>query len=187
MPKTDAVSRTLSERERALLESARLRAATLYRGEEIPHHSCGAALAVTFGVSAGPYQSLRRGGITGRRFCGSILGGELLLGELLGDEDATAAVRAELRAAMEWYQEQVPLRFERGESADYVCNHLTAPLGDFMGKRRKQFCTQLTGEVAALTLEAILRFAPQLSPRFVSFGAPQNTGSAPDRASGRKS
>lgn len=154
----------------AQIESVRQRATTLYRGEEIPHHSCGASLAVTFGVSARPYQSLRRGGITGQRFCGSIRGGEMLLGELLGDADPTAAVTAELRTAINWYQEQIPSRFERGESADYVCNHLTAPLGEFMGPRRKQFCTDLTGEVAALTMEAILRFAPSLAsqPEFLA-------------------
>ena len=87
----------------------------------------------------------------------------MLLGELLGDADPTGAVTEELRAAMDWYQEQIPLRFDRGESPDYVCNHLTVPLGDFMGPRRRQFCTDLTSEVAALTLEAILRFAPQLA------------------------
>jgi hypothetical protein len=99
----------------------------------------------------------------------------MLLGELLGDADPTAAVTDELRAAMDWYQQQIPPRFDRGESADYVCNHLTAPLGEFMGQKRKQFCTNLTGEVAALTLEAILRFAPSM--------VPEVTGVAPDRAS----
>jgi hypothetical protein len=87
----------------------------------------------------------------------------MLLGELLGAADPTAAVTEELRLAMSWYQEQIPLRFERGSSPDYVCNHLTEPLGDFMGSARRDFCTNLTSEVAALTLEAILRFAPQFA------------------------
>ena len=112
----------------------------------------GAAIAVTFSVSARPYQSLRRGGITGERFCGSIRAGELLLGELLGDADPTGGVTDSLREAITWYQEQIPMRFERGKSVDYVCNNLTAPLGDFAGPARKQFCTSLTSEVAALTM-----------------------------------
>jgi hypothetical protein len=164
MPGTDAAGRPLSRQEVAWIQSARKRAEVLYRGEQVPHHSCGAALAVTFGVSARPYQSLRRGGIHGMRFCGSIRGGEMLLGELLGDESPTGAVTPALREAMDWYQEQIPLRFARGESPDYVCNHLTTPLGDFMGNKRKEFCTDLSGEVAALTLEALLRFAPQACP-----------------------
>jgi hypothetical protein len=168
MPGTDAAARPLSPQEMARIQVARKRATKLYLGEEVPHHSCGAALAVTFGVSARPYQSLRRGGIHGDRFCGSIRGGEMLLGEILGDEDPTAPVTAELRDAMRWYQEQIPLRFDRGESPDYVCNNLVRPLGNFMGNRRKSFCTDLSGEVAALTLEAILRFAPQSCPTMLS-------------------
>jgi hypothetical protein len=164
MPGTDAARRALSPQETARIQAARLRATALYLGEEVPHHSCGAALAVTFGVSARPYQSLRRGGIHGDRFCGSIRGGEMLLGEILGDEDPTAPVTPELREAMRWYQEQIPSRFDRGTSPDFVCNNLVRPLGDFMGSRRKSFCTDLSGEVAALTLEAILRFAPELCP-----------------------
>ncbi len=164
MSGTDAAARPLNPQEIAWIQSARMQATTLYLGAQVPHHSCGAALAVTFGVSARPYQSLRRGGIHGDRFCGSIRGGEMLLGEILGDEDPTGPVTAELREAMRWYQEQIPLRFDRGESPDYVCNNLVRPLGEFMGNRRKGFCTALSGEVAALTLEAILRFAPESCP-----------------------
>lgn len=161
MSATDAATRELGREEKELIDNARKRAFELYRGVLVPHHSCGAALAVTFGVSARPYQSLRKGGISGQRFCGSIRAGELLLGELLGDEDPTGAVTDALRNAMLWYQEQIPARFDRGQSLDYVCNNLTAPLGDFMGDARKGFCTSLTSEVAALTVEAILRFAPE--------------------------
>ena len=102
----------------------------------------------------------------------------MLLGELLGDPDPTAAVTEELRAAMDWYQEQIPLRFDRGSAPDYVCNHLTAPLGDFMGTERKQFCTTLTSEVAALTLEAVLRFAPEQASGLVAeFTSDETSGS----------
>lgn len=164
MLRTDAGSRPLSQQERGLILSARERAATLYRGETVEHHSCGATLAVVFGVSPRPYQSLRRGGITGERFCGSIRGGELLLGELLGDPEPTGSVTPALREAITWYQEQIPERFDRGQSPDYICNNLTAPRGDFHGPERTGFCTDLTAEVAALTLEAILRFAPERAP-----------------------
>ena len=150
-----------------MIDVLRRRAARLYRGEEVPHHSCGASLAVSFGVSPRPYQALRRGGITGERFCGSIRAGELLLGELLGDPDPTGAVTDTLRAAMQWYQSQVPQRIERGRSPDYVCNNLTAPLGDFSGDDRQSFCTALTAEVAALTLETLLRFAPEVAQQLI--------------------
>lgn len=163
MSATDAAQRQLGSQENLLVEGARRRAFALYRGEEVPHHACGAAVAVTFGVSARPYQSLRKGGITGERFCGSIRAGELLLGELLGDEDPTGSVTSALREAMVWYQAQIPSRFDKGESPDYVCNNLTVKLGDFGGAARKDFCTSLTGEVAALTMEAVLRFAPELA------------------------
>ncbi len=165
MSGTDAANRELGAQEIQLIEAARKRAYALYEGKEVPHHACGAAVAVTFGVSARPYQSLRKGGITGQRFCGSIRAGEILLGELLGDEDPTGSVTQALREATIWFQERIPARFDKGQSPDYVCNNLTGSLGDFMGPVRKGFCTNLTSEVAALTMEAVLRFAPELQPR----------------------
>ena len=65
-----------------------------------PHRSCGIALAATFGRPTAPYQSLRRGGITGDGPCGAIVAGQLLLGELFGDPDPTGPVTATLREAM---------------------------------------------------------------------------------------
>lgn len=176
MSATDAATRELGREEKELIENARKRAFELYRGVLVPHHSCGAAIAVTFGVSARPYQSLRKGGISGQRFCGSIRAGELLLGELLGDEDPTGAVTEELRSAMLWYQDQIPKRFDKGQSPDFVCNNLTAPLGEFMGETRKGFCTSLTSEVAALAMEAIVRFAPE---RAAELSAILNTKNKP--------
>jgi hypothetical protein len=160
MTRTDAATRPLSDEEKALIDKARERAESLYRGDIQPHHSCGASLARTFDLNARPYQALRRGGISGERFCGSLRGGELVLGELLGDPDPTGAVTDELRAATLWFQEQIPRRFDRGSSPDYACNNLTAPKGDFMGPERKSFCTSWTGEVAALAAEAVIRFSP---------------------------
>ena len=54
---------------------------------EVPHRSCGIALAETFNLATTPYQCLRNGGITGKGECGAIKAGELILGEYLGDPD----------------------------------------------------------------------------------------------------
>jgi hypothetical protein len=151
-------SRGLSDRERSIIAKARQKAFVLYEGVTVPHRSCGIALAETFGVATPAYQSLRRGGITGMGSCGSIKAGELILGEVLGDPSPTGAVTDALRQAVRWYQEQVPLRIDRGHSPDYVCNNLTGPHGDFMGAARRSFCTNLTALVAELTAEALLRF-----------------------------
>jgi hypothetical protein len=153
-------ARALTERERALIAAAREKAYILYEGKQVPHRSCGIALAETFGLATPAYQSLRRGGITGCGACGAIRAGEQILGELLGDPDPAGAVTDALRSAMVWYQAQVPVRIDRGRSPDIVCNNLTRPLGDFAGPERKQFCTNLAAEVAALTAEALLRFGP---------------------------
>jgi hypothetical protein len=158
-----AETRALTEREHALVRRAHDHAHTLYEGVQVAHRSCGIALAETFGLPSRPYQALRRGGLTGRGYCGSIKAGELVHGELLGDPDPAGAPTEALRSAIRWYQDQVPLRFDRGASPDYVCNNLTAPHGDFMGPARKRFCTSLTAEVAALTAEALVRFAPDVA------------------------
>jgi hypothetical protein len=153
-------ARALTERERALIAAAREKAYVLYEGKQVPHRSCGIALAETFGLATPAYQSLRRGGITGCGACGAIRAGEQVLGELLGDPDPAGAVTNALRQALVWYQAQVPARIDRGQSPDIVCNNLTRPLGDFAGPVRQQFCTNLAAEVAALTAEAVLRFGP---------------------------
>ncbi len=162
-PDADPGSRELNPHERNVIEAARKKAHILYQGERVAHRSCGISLAETFNVPTRPYQALRRGGITGLGPCGSIRAGEHILGELLGDPDPTGGVTQVLRSAMEWYQRQVTTRFARSPEGDYVCNHLTAPHGDFGGAARKGFCTNLTAEVAALTAETLLRFAPALA------------------------
>ena len=161
MDAKDPTLRELTAQEKEKISHSKAQATVLYKGEVVKHHSCGASIAVTFGRPAVPYQSLRRGGITGKRFCGSLRAGEMILGELLGDDSPTGKVTPPLKAAMIWYQEQIAKRFEASPQNDYVCNHLTAELGEFLGNRRKAYCTELTGKVAALTTEALIRFAPK--------------------------
>ena len=78
--------------EAAYVAAARAKAFTLYEGVRMPHRSCGIAIAETSGCRRGPYQALRRGGITGKGACGAIRAGEQVLGELLGDPDPGGAV-----------------------------------------------------------------------------------------------
>ncbi len=158
MPGLEAESRTLNETELALVKRAREKAYVLYEGDKVAHRSCGIAVAETLGLRTPPYQSLRRGGITGEGYCGSIRAGEMVLGEILGDPDPAGAVTDSLSRAVNWYQRQVPLRIDPVQSPDYVCNSLTRQHGEFMGLPRRRFCTMLTAEVAALATEAILRF-----------------------------
>jgi len=151
---------TLDDSQIRVVAAARDKAHTLYAGVAVAHHSCGIALAETFGLPSRPYQSLRRGGISGCGTCGAVRAGETILGEVLGDPDPTGAVTPALGEAMLWYQRQVAVRLDRGESADLICNNLTAPLGNFHGDRRHQFCTSLVADVAALVAEALIRFDP---------------------------
>lgn len=134
----------------------RSKALVLYDGTQTPHRSCGIALAEAFGRPTAPYQSLRRGGITGQGTCGAIMAGQLLLGEFLGDPSPTGAVTPALRTASAAYQRRVQDEIDRGASPDLVCNSLTAPHGDFKGPARHAFCTNLVGQVAQL-VDEILR------------------------------
>ncbi len=147
-----------------MVKAARDKAHVLYEGKQVPHRSCGIALAETFGLGTRPYQALRRGGITGCGTCGAIRAGEQILGEILGDPDPTGAVTEPLREALTWYQAQVPRRIDRGPATDYVCNSLTEQFADepggFRSSARHRFCTGLAAEVAALTAETLTRFAP---------------------------
>jgi hypothetical protein len=154
--------RELSERDQAFIDAARQKAHTLYEGRQVAHRSCGIALAETFGLPTRPYQSLRRGGITGAGDCGAIRAGELVLGELLGDPDPTGPVTDRLRAAMVWYQGACVARIDRGGAPDIVCNNLTRRFADFRGPDRLAFCTSIAAEVAAIAAEALRRFAPDL-------------------------
>ena len=139
------------------IDAARRKAFVLYEGVETPHRSCGIALAETFSLDTRPYQAFRKGGITGEGPCGSIQAGLSILGQLLGDPDPTGAVTPALGAAAEDYQRRWREElFGGAEAPDIVCNHLTAPHGDFTGDARRSFCTHLTSTVAALVAEVAL-------------------------------
>src|SRR5262245_53517108 len=137
------------------VEAARRKAFTLYEGVETPHRSCGICLAETFGLRSAPYQALRRGGITGHGECGAIKAGELVLGEILGDPNPTGPVTDALRRGLERYREHWRARLAGGVGENIVCNHLTAPHGEFQGEARRAFCTRLASEAAAATAEAL--------------------------------
>ncbi len=134
----------------------RSKALVLYAGTQTPHRSCGIALAEAFDRPSAAYQSLRRGGITGRGTCGAVVAGQLILGEFLGDPDPTGKVTPDLRTAMLAYDDRITAELTRGASPDLICNHLTAPHGDFMGPARHHFCTALVGQVAGI-VDDILR------------------------------
>lgn len=155
----DAASRPLTDDEARYVALARARAHTLYEGVRVRHRSCGIAIAETFGLPTPAYQALRRGGITGAGTCGALRAGEQALGELLGDPDPAGAVTPALRTAITWYQAAAD-RIDRGGAPDTVCNNLVRPHGEFTGPRRVAFCTSLAAQVAALTAEALVRFAP---------------------------
>jgi uncharacterized protein YwbE len=133
----------------------RAKAFVLYQGAETPHRSCGIALAEAFDRPTAAYQSLRRGGITGEGTCGAVVAGQLLLGEFLGDPDPTGKVTPALRAAMVRYQATIAGELDRGSSADLVCNHMTAPHGEFTGPARHEFCTRVVAQVAQAVDEAL--------------------------------
>jgi hypothetical protein len=154
------IERKLSREETQLIECARRKAFILYEGRRVPHRSCGIALAETFNLPTRPYQSLRRGGITGEGECGAIKAGELVLGELLGDPDPVGPVTPELREAASLYRKLWRQRLELGDggrSGSIVCNDLTRPLGDFRSPERQSFCTHIAAGVAALVAETLLR------------------------------
>ena len=145
------------------IEHARRKAYVLYEGVSTPHRSCGIALAETFGLATEPYQAFRRGGVTGEGPCGSIQAGAAVLGQIFGDPDPTGAVTPQLRAAMQDYQRLWQQRLFPGDAGpNIVCNHLTAPHGDFMGPERRSFCTSLTSEVAAIVAEVALAHGADL-------------------------
>lgn len=158
-------SRDLTFAEKKVIAAARDKAHILYEGKRVPHRSCGIALAETFNLPPRPYQSLRRGGITGEGECGAIKAGELILGEYLGDPNPLGPVTPRLRAAAEAYRRAWKMRVDRGsggESGSIVCNTLTAPFGDFGGAARQAFCTSIAASVAEVVAEVLLRQGVEL-------------------------
>ena len=76
----ESSARELSPDDVAYITAAREKAFVLYEGVQVPHRSCGIAIAETFNLPTRPYQALRRGGITGKGPCGAIRAGEHVLG-----------------------------------------------------------------------------------------------------------
>ena len=144
-----------------LIAALRERARVLYEGKQTPHRSCGIALAETFGRPTAPYQSLRRGGLTGDGPCGAILAGQLLLGEIFGDPDPTGAVTPVLREANAHYRAELARRISR-DGPIPACNDLVVPLGEFQSPARMEFCTSLAATVAEVLAETVLRFGGRL-------------------------
>lgn len=163
-----AESSELTADDAAYIAAARDKAFVLYEGVRTPHRSCGIAIAETFSLPTRPYQALRRGGITGKGACGAIRAGEHVLGELLGDPDPTGAVTPVLREAIAWFRDAWLSRIRAG-NPDIICDHLVRPHGDFAGAARKAFCTNIAADVAALTAEALCRFAPDKRPKIESW------------------
>lgn len=145
-----------------LAARVRARARILYEGKEVPHHSCGIAVATVFGLPSRPYQSLRKGGITGEGLCGAVMAGQLVLGELLGDPDPTGPVTPALREAMGEYLAAVRARIDRRRSATLACNDLTGQFADFGSAERLSFCTDIVETVAGALAEVLERHGAPL-------------------------
>lgn len=159
------MTRPLTAEEESLIAAARRKAFVLYEGKRVSHRSCGIALAETFNLATSPYQSLRRGGITGAGECGALKAGELVVGEYLGDPDPTGPVTLDLRLAATFYRQQWLEKVDRGEGGrggSVICNDLTSPLGDFQGPERQRFCTNIAATVAAIVAETLIRFEQKL-------------------------
>jgi hypothetical protein len=151
----------MTEADRELVAALRERARVLYEGKVTPHRSCGIALAATFGRPTAPYQSLRRGGITGDGPCGAIVAGQLLLGEIFGDPDPTGPVTPTLREATAHYRAEIARRLT-GAGPIPACNALLEKFADFQSEERKAFCTDIAATVAEVLAETVLRFGGRL-------------------------
>lgn len=134
----------------------------LYDGTEVAHRSCGIALAETFGRGTAPYQSLRRGGITGEGQCGAIKAGELILGELFGDPDPTGAVTDTLRQAILRYRELWREEVDRGEADSIICNDLTGQFAAFRSPERHAFCTRIAEDVSRCVARTLIELGAEV-------------------------
>jgi hypothetical protein len=155
------------------VQQAKEKARILYEGKQAPHHSCGICIAATFGVPTRPFQSLRKGGVTGAGECGAIVAGRLVLGYFLGDPDPVGPLLPVLLEAMTHYEGLWQARtapgqaLERGDIGDIYCNTLVGHLAhDFWGQERVSYCTLLAAEVAACVAETLEKFGltPEIEP-----------------------
>ncbi len=137
------------------MQQAHQTAFILYEGKLTPHRSCGICLAETFNLPTRPYQSLRKGGITGKGECGAIKAGELIIGEYLGDPDPTGMVTDTLRTAANRYRELWQARLNLGKSPDHICENLTGQFAEFASAERLNFCTNLAADVAAIIAQVL--------------------------------
>jgi hypothetical protein len=154
----------MDEEFQDVVARVREKARVLYEGKDVPHHSCGIALAETFSLPTRPYQALRKGGITGEGLCGAVLAGQLVLGELLGDPDPTGQVTPALREAMGQYLAAVRARVNRGKSATLVCNDLTGQFAEFGSGKRLSFCTDIVVTVAESVAEVLAAHGRPVDP-----------------------
>jgi hypothetical protein len=148
-----------------LIQWAERRARDLYAGDRVKHRSCGIAMAETFGRSHQAYQALRRGGLTGCGFCGSIKAGELILGEVFGDPDPRGPATETLRRAISHYRQLL----ERADDAPAevlrkTCNELTAAFSEFSSSERHQFCTDIASLAARSLARTILEYGGTIEP-----------------------
>ena len=148
---------------RALIQWAEARCRLLYDGKEVPHRSCGIALAETFGRQTAPYQALRKGGLTGEGQCGAITAGVLILGEVFGDPDPTGPATEVLSQAAARYRELWQARVDRGAAQSIVCNDLTGQFAVFRSPERHAFCTNLAAETAACVAQVLVEFGVQVT------------------------
>lgn len=145
-----------------LVAAVREKARVLYEGRQVPHRSCGMAIAETFDRDPRPYHALRRGGVTGVGHCGAVVAGQLVLGERFGYPDSTAPTSIQLREALTRFHAEVARRLPRGPGGSIVCNDLVSPFPDFHAEARGLFCTALTAQVAELVAEIVLDLGASL-------------------------
>jgi len=145
-----------------LVEAIREKARLLYEGKQVPHRSCGMAIAEAFDREPRAYQALRRGGVTGVGQCGSIIAGGLVLGELFGYPVSTAPTSITLREAMKRFHLEVARRVPRGPQGTAICNDLVSPFPEFQSDGRALFCTAITATVAEIVATIALDLGAEL-------------------------
>lgn len=111
-----------------------------------------------------------------------VIAGRLLLGEFLGDADPTGPVTEALRNAVQQYNTRVQTELDRGPSPDLICNHMTAPHGEFRGPARHGFCTRVVAQVAQLVDETLREAGVEVeaTPVALADGSQFRPGEAPD-------